>query len=67
VRREFVAQVAGCIQPLPSGLLAQVLDLADQHVDVLLLADNDLVQLVQQIFREAGLDFQVREALVCGV
>ena len=48
-------------------LLPQLGDLAQQHVDLLLLADNDQVQLVEQVFVETGLDFQVCQAVVDGV
>ena len=48
-------------------LLAQPLDFAPQRVDLPLLADDDLVELVQQVFVEAGLDFQFGQAVVDGV
>jgi hypothetical protein len=48
-------------------LLAQPLDFAQQRVDLLLLTDDDLVSLVQQVLIEAGLDFQLGQAVVCGV
>ena len=60
----FFAQVAGHVDCCVRGRLPQVSQLAHQHVDLLLLAHDDLVQLIQQVFGEAGLDFQIGQALV---
>ena len=45
-------------------LLAKPFDLAHQGVDLLLLANDDLIELFQQVFREAGLDFPLGQAAV---
>lgn len=61
MRRQFVAQAAkrrgafGC-------LLAQVGHFALQPIYLLLLADDNLVELFQQIIRKAGFDFQLLQA-----
>lgn len=44
--------------------LAQVTQLTDQLVNLLLLAHDNEVELIQQIFRKAGLDFKLGEAVV---
>ena len=38
-------------------------DFAQQGVDLLLLSDDDLIQLIQQVFTEARLDLQIGQAL----
>jgi hypothetical protein len=48
-------------------LLLQIGDLADQGVDLLLLAHDDAVEFVEQVFGEAGLDLELGQALVCAV
>lgn len=45
-------------------LLAQLADLADERIDLLLLLKNSLVELLHQVFGEAGLDFEVHQAFV---
>jgi hypothetical protein len=71
VRRQVVAQVALCPAvafALPIGhLLAQPGHLADQLVDLVLLADDDLVELVEQVFGVGGFDLKVCQALVTDV
>ena len=42
-------------------------DFAEQRVDLLLSANDDLVQLVEQVFIEVGLDLEVGQAMVDGV
>ena len=67
MRWQFLAQVARHRNPAFGCRLAQVSQLTKQQVDLLLLADDDLVQLVQRIFSEAGFDLQIGQALVCVV
>ena len=65
MRRQFVAQIAGCNAigtGAVGGLLAQLAELAQQQFNVLLLTHDDLVQTVHQVFGEAGFDFQVGQA-----
>ena len=62
--RHFFAQVARHADFPVSGRLSKVTYLENQNVDLLLLADDDLVQLIQQIFGEAGLDLEIGQALV---
>jgi len=62
MRRQFIAQIA-----LPDlatfGLLPAQLDhFAQQQIQLLLLAKDGLVQLVQQVFGVAGLDLQFSQA-----
>lgn len=42
----------------------QLAKFAQQGVDLLLLAHNDLIQLVEQIFLETRFDFQIDQALL---
>lgn len=67
VRRQVVAGAAEHAAAGFGHLLAQPLDFAQQRVDLLLLADDDLIELVEQVFVEAGLDFQLGQAVVGGV
>ena len=61
MRRQFVAQVLRLAHT--GGGLAQVADLAQQAVDLLLLAQDDFIQLINQVFGEAGLDLQIGQPL----
>ena len=61
--RQFIPQVAARAYAAFGDGLAQVGDFANQLVDLLLLANNDLVQLFKQILLEAGLDLEIRQAL----
>lgn len=38
--------------------------LANQCINLLLLANDDLVELIQQVLAKAGLDFQIGQSLV---
>ena len=67
MRRQVVAGPAEHAAARLGYLLAQPLDVAHQRVDLLLLADDDLVELIQQVFVEAGLDFQLGQAVIDGV
>ena len=69
MRRQVIARPVE-----PAAAAAQVgyqltkpFDLAHKRVDLLLLANDDLVQLVEQVFVEASLDFQLGQAVVSGV
>ena len=57
VRRQLVTQAAKPTRVAVGRLLAQLADLADQRLDLLLLLKNCLVELFHQVFGEAGLDF----------
>lgn len=65
MRWQLVAQVARGTGF--SSLLSQIAHLTNQHVQVRLLADYDLVKLLQRVFQEAGLDFEFSNAGVGGV
>ncbi len=63
MRRQFVPQIAARAQAAIKRRLPQMRDFADQLVDLLLLANNDLVQVIKQIFLETGLDLQIGQSL----
>lgn len=65
--REFVGGAAVSVGVAVRHLLANLPNLAHQQVNVLLLADDDLVELIQQVFGETGLDFQIGESLLGGL
>ena len=67
MRRKVVAGPAEHAAAGVGHLLAQPLDFTQQCVDLLLLADNDLVQLVEQVFVKAGLDLKLGQSVVDGV
>ena len=67
MRRQVVAGPAERAATGFGHLLAQPLDFTQQCVDLLLLADDDLIELVEQVFVEAGLDLQLGQAVVGGV
>ena len=56
MRRQFVASLG--------HLLTQCRDLASQGVDLVLLAGDDLIELVEQVFAEGSLDLQIDQALL---
>jgi len=62
MRRQLVAQVTQRSCALGGCLLAQPLQLLRESVNLVLLADDDLVEAVQQVFGKAGLDFQIGQA-----
>ena len=64
MRRQFVPCPSECSAASVGDLLAELRDFTDQRVDLLLLANDDLVQLVEQVFIETGLDLQVGQAMV---
>jgi len=63
MRRQLIPQAAkgACLRL--GGLLAQAFDLALQAVDLVLLAHDDGVELIEQVFGEAGLDLEVGQSL----
>ncbi len=67
MRRQVVAGPAEYTAANVGNLLPELGDFANQRIDLLLLADDDLVQLVEQVFIEAGLDLQIGQAMVSGV
>ena len=67
MRRQVVASPAEHAAASFGNPLAERFDVAYEVVNLQLLADDDLVQLVQQVFIEAGLDFQLGQAVVGGV
>ncbi len=58
VRGKLVSQIARAVGAGLGRLLAQLDDFVREPVDELLLLVDGQVQLVQQVFGEAGLDFQ---------
>ena len=66
MRRQVVAGPDENTAASVRNLLPQLRQLACQGVDLLLLANDDLVQLVELVFVEAVLVFQVGQAMVCG-
>ena len=56
--------MASATRTVVGAELAQVTQLTDQLVNLLLLAHDDEVELIQQIFGEAGLDFKLGKAVV---
>ena len=67
MRRQIVGSAAQRRGIGFEALLAQLQQLMHERVNLLLLPDDDLVEFIKQIFREAGFDFQVGESLVGGV
>ena len=63
MRRQLIPQAAEGARLRLGGLLAQAFDLALQAVDLVLLAHDDGVELIEQVFGEAGLDLEVGQAL----
>jgi len=64
MRRQIISQTARRSDPtLCSRPWSQISDLANQNIDLLLLADDVLVEFVEQVFGEAGLDLEVGQAL----
>lgn len=62
MRWKFVAQGA-CFVTIAAGkLLAEFLNIGDQHVDLLLLAINRAVKLVDHVFGVADLDFKIGDS-----
>jgi hypothetical protein len=64
VGRQFIAQAGETTRAAVWRLLAQLAYLADERLDLLLLLKNGLVELLYQVFGEAGLDFKVHQAFI---
>ena len=67
MRRQHIPQAAKGTRLRLGGLLAQAFDLALQAVDLVLLAHDDGVELVEQVFGEAGLDLEIGQPLLSEV
>lgn len=67
MRRQVITQAAPSVQCAFWRWLPKLGHLAQQQVNLLLLARNDLVQMLNQVFGVGGLDFKIRQALFCGV
>ena len=67
MRRQFVTQAAERAIVRGRAALAQLGHLAHQTVDLELLLNDNLIQLVQHVFGETGLDLEVGQAAVCAV
>ena len=63
MRRQLIPQAAKGSRLRLGGSLAQALDLARKAVDLVLLAHDDGVELIEQVFGEAGLDLEVGQSL----
>ncbi len=61
---QLIAQAGETTRAAVWCLLAQLAYLSDECVDLLLLLKNGLVELLHQVFGEAGLDFKVHQAFV---
>ena len=64
MRWQFVAEAARGTNVFVSVWLPERSDLSNQAVDLLLLSNYHCVQLLQQVFGKAGLDFQIGQALI---
>lgn len=67
MRRQLIPQAAKAAGLGLSGLLAQAFDFAGQAVDLVLLAHDDGVELVEQVFGVAGLDLEIGQPLLGAV
>lgn len=62
--RHVVAQAALRICVVVRRWLAKFSDFADQQINLLLLANHDLVELLEKVFAKAGFDFQLIQAML---
>jgi hypothetical protein len=62
--RQFITQAAKATRAAVRRLLTQLAYLADERIDLLLLLKDGLVELLYQVFGEAGFDFKLHQALV---
>ena len=67
MRRKIVLDTALRTRARLGALVAQMHQLADQGVYLLLLANDDLVEFVEQVFLKADLDFHFGQAALDGV
>ncbi len=61
---QLIAQAAKAARAAVGCLLTQLADFADKRINLLLLLKNGLVELLHQVFGEAGLDFKVHQTFV---
>lgn len=64
VRWQLIAQAAKPAAATVGCLLAQLAHLTQKGVYLLLLLKNGLVELLHQVFGEAGFDFKVHQPFV---
>jgi hypothetical protein len=64
VRRQLVAQAGEAACPAVWCLLAKLAHFANERINLLLLLKNSLIELLHQVFGEAGLDLKVHQAFV---
>lgn len=64
MRRQVVAQVAGLAAGIWRCGVFELQHFMDQRVNLSLLANDDLVELLEQVIVVAGFDFEVNQALV---
>ena len=62
---QVIAQAAPCGLCAVCRRLPQRSHLAQQQVNLLLLARNDSIQLLNQVFGVSRLDFKISQALIC--
>ena len=62
--RHVVAQAARCACPAIRGGLPEFNDCSNQIINLFLLAHDDVVKLLQQVFGVGGFDFQISQALI---
>ena len=59
MRRQFIPRTPRLPGARFRQLITQLSDLPRQCIQILLLADDDLVELLHQVFGKAGLDFEI--------
>jgi hypothetical protein len=64
VRWQLVAQAGETTRSAVWRLLAQLAHLANERINLLLLLKDGLIELLHQVFGEAGLDLKVHQAFV---
>jgi hypothetical protein len=64
VRWQLVTQAGETARATVWRLLAQLTDFANERINLLLLLKNGLVELLHQVFGEAGLDLKVHQSFV---
>ena len=64
VWRQFIAQAAKATCATVRCVLTQLTHLMDECVDLLLLLKDGLVELLYQVFGEAGFDLELHQAFV---
>ena len=64
MRRDFIAQITRLgTAPRLGQAVAHLTQLLNQRVNLLLLAVHLRIELVEQVFGKAGLDFEVDQAI----